>query len=147
MLVDATNSHGPHQVKLDSWVELAPFERLLNMEIQTAEEGHALLTMPFCFEYAQGAGIMHGGAITALADTALAMAVKTLLPENTHFGTISLETRFLKAVRQGQVQAEAKITEFVERDLTGEVSVRDDEGNEVMLSVAKFRVARKQNKT
>lgn len=135
---------GPHQVELDSWIALAPFENLLNMEIQTAASGKAVLTMPFLHEYSQGVGIMHGGAVTALADTALAMAVKSLLPEGTHFGTTSLDIKLHRAVRQGWITAHAEITEQIERDLVGIVKVLDEEGEVVFSCSANFKIARKQ---
>jgi len=42
---------------------------------------------------------MHGGALTALADTAVAMAIKSLLLEGTRFATIKLVMEFLAPVR------------------------------------------------
>ncbi len=73
-------STGPHRVRLEQWISCAPFERLLNMEIVEAKDGHAVLTMPFFYDLAQGAGLMHGGALVSLADTAVVMAIKSLLP-------------------------------------------------------------------
>ncbi|MCP4596784.1 PaaI family thioesterase [Neptuniibacter sp.] len=135
---------GPHKVKLDNWIQAAPFEELLNMEITQASDGKAILSMPFLYEFSQGAGIMHGGAIVALADTALAMAVKSLLPEGTHFGTIGLDVKFLRAMTHGNITATAEINSFVERDLKGVVLVKDSDRNEIMKATADFRVARKQ---
>jgi len=61
---------GPHNIKMENWISCAPFERYLGMEIIQAEEGRAILTMPFSPELAQGASLMHGGALMSLADTA-----------------------------------------------------------------------------
>ena len=54
---------GPHQFSMDSWIRCAPFERLLHMTILEAGGGKAVLTMPFLRDFAQGAGLMHGGAL------------------------------------------------------------------------------------
>ncbi len=62
---------------MESWISRAPFERLLHMEIVAAADGAATLTMPFLIDFAQGAGLLHGGALVSLADTAVAMAIKT----------------------------------------------------------------------
>ena len=144
MPTHAQKSTGPHSVKLSNWIQAAPFEELVNMDIKEASEGKAILSMPFFYEYSQGAGIMHGGAITALADTALAMAIKSLLPENTHFGTTALEVKFLRAVVQGEVNAVAVIVSYIERDLVGQVTVSDLDNKEIMTATANFRIARKQ---
>jgi len=102
-------STGPHNFSMPEWISCAPFERLLNMEIREAAEGRAVLSMPFLMQYAQGAGLMHGGALVSLADTAVVMAIKSLIPPETHFATISLETRFLRPVKHGIITAHASV--------------------------------------
>jgi acyl-coenzyme A thioesterase PaaI-like protein len=64
------SSTGPHSFELDRWINCSPFERLLNITIVEARDGKAVLTMPFLIEYAQGAGLMHGGALVSLAEFA-----------------------------------------------------------------------------
>lgn len=135
---------GPHQVMLSEWITEAPFEKLLNMKILRAVEGEAELTMPFLKEYAQGAGLMHGGALTALADTAVAMAIKSVLPEGTHFGTISLETRFCRPLREGWVTAKARVLSREDRDLVGVATVFDEQDQEIIEFTSRFRIARNQ---
>jgi acyl-CoA thioesterase len=73
-------STGPHRFHMEGWISCAPFERLLRMQIVEAKNGRATLTMPFLLDFAQGAGLMHGGALVSLADTAVVMAIKSLLP-------------------------------------------------------------------
>ena len=134
---------GPPPFSLSSWIDLAPFERILGMEIVRAEGGVAVLKMPFVVKLAQGKGLLHGGAITALADTAGAMAMKSLLAENTHFATVELSTSFLAPVRRGTVTARAVAEADPERERTYRVraSVSDDEGKEVAEFRSLFRVA------
>ena len=52
---------------------------------------------------------MHGGALVSLADTAVVMAIKSIIAPKTHFATISLETKFLYPVKQGVVTAKARV--------------------------------------
>ncbi len=140
-------STGPHTVKLDQWIDCAPFERLLNMEIVEAAGGRAVLTMPFYEQYAQGAGLMHGGALVSLADTAVGMAIKSLLPPDTHFATTRLETVFLYPVTKGVVTAEASVTRREGRILEGSAVVKNEEGREVMRFNSEFKVARERKQT
>ena len=81
---------GPHKFEMESWISCAPFERLLNMKIVEASAGRATLTMPFFVDFAQGGGLMHGGALVSLADTAVVMAIKSIIDPQTHFATVSL---------------------------------------------------------
>ena len=89
-----TNNHnGPHRFNMPAWISCAPFEQMLGMEIVKAEAGEAILRMPFIQSLAQGAGLMHGGALVSLADTAVVMAIKSIVDPGTHFATISMENR------------------------------------------------------
>lgn len=135
-------STGPHRVVLDHWIDCAPFERLLNMTIHKAENGNAQLSMPFCHEYAQGAGLMHGGALASLADTAVVMAIKSILPPESHFATIRMSAEFLYPVKEGVVTADAKVTSQQERIIEGEAIVHDDRDRPVFKFFSTFKSAR-----
>ena len=135
---------GPHRIEMAEWISCAPFERLLQMNIERAEGGVAVMTMPFTRELAQGAGLMHGGALVSLADTAVVMAIKSFLPPKTHFATISMESRFLYPVTRGIVTARARVTEADGRLLHGVAHLYDEEEREVMQFTSLFKVAKKQ---
>jgi acyl-CoA thioesterase len=136
------SSTGPHQFEMDGWISCAPFERLLSMEIVEAANGWAMLKMPFLIEYAQGGGLMHGGALVSLADTAVVMAIKSLIPAQSHFATILCEAKFLVPVKQGIVTAKAKVVERQGRTLKGRATVYDEEKKAVMEFSSTFKIAR-----
>jgi len=127
---------------MDGWISCAPFERLLSMEIVEAFDGQAILKMPFLIDYAQGGGLMHGGALVSLADTAVVMAIKTLIPAESHFATILCQAQFLLPVKQGAVTAKAKVVERQGRTLKGRATVYDDEERAVMEFSSTFKIAR-----
>lgn len=130
----------PLPFTLPAWVALAPFERYLGMEIVSAADGEAHLTMAFKGCHYQGTGLMHGGAVVSLADTALAMAIKTLLPPGTAFVTKELTLRFQAAVTEGSVSAQAKVTRCEGRDIDGSVTVYDRHQKPVAVFQAFFKV-------
>jgi len=132
---------GPHKFEMEEWISCAPFERLLNMKIIQAGEGQAVLTMPFIVELSQGSGLMHGGALVGLADTAMVMAIKSLVEPLTHFATISLQSRFLHPVKKGIVTARAQVKRHDGRKFTGKVSLFDEDEREVMQATSMFKVA------
>jgi len=133
---------GPHVIELADWISSAPFEDLLNISIVDAKEGSATLTMPFLYDYAQGAGLMHGGALVSLADTAMAMALKSLLKPGSRFATVQLETHFLKAVTQGIVTARAWVTGSEGRTYQGSAELYNDDNEEVVTFTATFKLGR-----
>lgn len=135
-------STGPHQVQMESWISCAPFEQHLKMEIVEAENGRAVLTMPVLFNFVQGGGLLHGGALVSLADTAVAMAIKSMLSPKTHFGTISMESKFLHPVRKGTVTARAKAKTLKDRVIEGEATVFDEAQTAVMVFTSVFKVAK-----
>jgi uncharacterized protein (TIGR00369 family) len=105
--------------ELPGWIACAPFEEYLGMNIEEAKDGHAVLTMPFLVKHAQGKGFMHGGAVTALADTTVAIAIKSILPEGTHFVTTDLNLKFHAPVTGGIVKAVASVKNIDERTFEG----------------------------
>jgi len=135
----------PLPFALPGWIALAPFEEYLGMRIDEAANGMAILSMPFCAALCQGMGLMHGGAVTSLADTALAIAIKTLLPETTHFVTIEMNLKFHAPVRWGKVKAIAHVTERSDRNIAGAVEVLTEEGIKAATFQAVFRVPRKRS--
>jgi uncharacterized protein (TIGR00369 family) len=133
--------------KLPEWIALAPFEEYLGMCIEEAAHGRAVLTMPFKAALCQGKGLMHGGAIVSLADTALAMAIKSILPEGTHFATIRMGLEFHAPVRWGVLTAIASVRERQERDIQGEAELITEEGIRAATFRATFRVKRQKNQS
>ena len=128
--------------ELPAWIAAAPFEEYLEMRIEEAAGGRAVLTMPFKVKHAQGKGLMHGGAVTALADTAVAMAIKSLLPEDTHFATVELNLQFHAPIRSGTVRAVAVAAFRAERTIEGEAEVFSEEGVKAATFRSVFKVKR-----
>jgi acyl-CoA thioesterase len=130
------------QFRMDGWLDTAPFEVLLGMRIEELGDGRAVLRMPFTVRLSQGGGVLHGGALTALADTAVALAVKTRLPDGTRFGTRELSMRFLAPVREGIVTAVAALERVEGRSFFAGAELLDEGGELVARFSAEFRVAR-----
>ena len=141
---DTPRSAESRQFVMDGWLDTAPFEQLLGLQIEEVAQGRAVLSMPFTVKLCQGMGLLHGGALTTLADTAVAMAIKSLLPEGTRFATIELSTRFLAPLREGRVTATATVAPPQERLFRGEALLTDAQGRELVRFTSLFKVARGQ---
>ena len=129
-------------IEMNQWISCSPFERLLNMTIVEACDGRATLTMPFLMDYAQSAGLMHGGALVTLADTAVAKAIKSIIAPLSHFVTTELESRFLLSVTKGIVTAKAEVVSREGRRIKGKATLYDEEGRAVMEFCSTFKVSK-----
>ncbi len=132
------------QFELEEWIDSSPFEKLLGMQIERVADGQALLSMPFTVKLANGGGVMHGGAMTTLADTAVAMAIKSLLPPGTTFATTDLSMEFVAPVLAGQVTANARVRGPDGRMFYGECELRGEHDELYAKLTSTFKVARKQ---
>lgn len=132
----------PLPFKLSTWIACAPFEEYLGMSIEQVSPGAAVLSMPFKVKHTQGMGLMHGGAVTAIADTAVAMAIKSLLPEGTHFVTTELTLQFHAAVHSGGIRAMATVERIDERSFHGLAELFDYQGVKVATFNSNFRIPR-----
>jgi uncharacterized protein (TIGR00369 family) len=104
-----------------------PFPAHLGITIESLETGCARLSLRFRQELTQGTGIIHGGAITALCDTAVAVAIFTMLEEAEKILTVELSVNFL-APAGGDILATARILRKGHRTAVGEVDVIGADG-------------------
>ncbi|MDQ3805386.1 MAG: PaaI family thioesterase [Acidobacteriota bacterium] len=86
-----------------------PYARLLGLEFIAAERGAATFALDWREELSRMEGIMHGGALVSLLDTAAAFAVLTLLPPGGRTVTVDLTVHFLRPVASGRIEARARV--------------------------------------
>jgi acyl-CoA thioesterase len=86
-----------------------PFWELLGIEVVEMEEGYAKLVMPFHEKLTQPFGIVHGGAIFSLADSAAAIAIVRTVEPGRRFVTVEMKINYLAPVNEGVMEAKAKV--------------------------------------
>jgi acyl-CoA thioesterase len=86
-----------------------PFAELLGLEFVSASRGTAAFALTLRPELTRMEGIMHGGALASLLDTAAAFAVHTLLPPEGRTVTVDLTIHYLRPVSSGRVEARARV--------------------------------------
>lgn len=82
---------------------------LLGMQIVTAESGIGRVSIQIDKRLMHPQQIVHGGVIFTLADTAMSMALISVLPAGTPFGTLEAKINFMLPVHKGELLAEGKI--------------------------------------
>jgi len=85
--------------------------RLLGMRIEALEDGIGRVSIQVDERLMHPQQIVHGGVIFTLADTAMSMALISVIPPGTRFSTIEAKINFLAPVRAGELQAEASIVQ------------------------------------
>jgi uncharacterized protein (TIGR00369 family) len=86
--------------------DLVPFTKTLGIEVLHQSKEEVRARMPWAPERCTAGGVMHGGALMALADSTGALVAFLNLPEGAA-GTTTIEskTNFLRAVRDGYAEA------------------------------------------
>jgi acyl-CoA thioesterase len=85
------------------------FLQLLGMQVDTADSGVGRMHIQVDERLLHPYQIVHGGVIFALADTAMAIALLSVLPAGTRTSTIEAKINFFLPVLAGELVAEATI--------------------------------------
>lgn len=86
-----------------------PFWKLLGIKVVEIDDGYAKLVMPFHEKLTQPYGIVHGGAIFSLADSAVAIATTSIVEPERKVLTIEMKINFLAPVKDGVMEAKARV--------------------------------------
>jgi acyl-CoA thioesterase len=121
-------------------VEAAPYYQLLQISLEEIAAGFARFRMPFRRELTQAYGVAHGGAITSLADTAVAFALMTLIQPGERVTTVEMKINFLAAVTDGELIGEARIFQKGKRLALAEMEVKDGKGKPVAKGLATYMI-------
>jgi 1,4-dihydroxy-2-naphthoyl-CoA hydrolase len=97
------------ETDLSAITDLLPFAALIGIELLEATPDLVRARLAWAQERTTMAGIMHGGALMALADNTGGICAFMNLPEgSTGTATIESKTNFMRAVRDGDVTATAR---------------------------------------
>ena len=111
-----------------------PFAKLLGIEVDSSEPGHAVLSMKLRDDLMRNNGIAHGGAIATLIDSAMAIAIMALLAEGERTVTVDLTIHYLRPLSEGTARASARVVRAGRRVIT--VSAELFDHNEKLSATA-----------
>lgn len=118
------------------------FWTTLGMKLIDAGRGWSKVHLPFSPALANGAGVMHGGAVFTAADAAVGVAAMGLLEADENVATIEMKVNFIKPVTDGEIVAEARILHKGRNTAVGEAVVKDADGRLVAQALATYAVLR-----
>jgi len=120
----------------------APYFQLLGMEVVELADGYARLIVPVDDGMNSVLGALHGGVLSSLADSAVAMALFTVIEHGEKPVTVELNINYLKPARGNHLTAEARIVSRGRTIAVGDVDITDDSGRLIAKSRATYMVVR-----
>lgn len=106
-----------------------PLTRTLGVTAEKAERREVVLRLEWAEGLCTAGGVLHGGALMALADSAGATCAFLNLPEGaTATSTIESKTNFMRAVRSGAVTARATLLHAGRTTIVVETTITDGDG-------------------
>jgi uncharacterized protein (TIGR00369 family) len=117
-----------HIERLSSALNSVPFAKLLGIELEEIDSGIATLAFDIKPELKQNHGVVHGGAIASLIDSATAFAIISLLPLEEHATTVDLTISYLRPLTEGRVRAVARVLRSGKRLIVVSAELLDERG-------------------
>jgi len=108
-----------------------PFAVGVGVEVTAATSAEVRGRLAWAADRCTTAGVLHGGAIMALADTLGAICAFLNLPSGAGTSTIESKTNFFAAVRSGHVEAVTHPLHVGRRTIVVQTDVRDATGRRV----------------
>lgn len=106
--------------------ESVPFAHLLGISLGEVKRGAATLHLEVRDELRQNNGVVHGGAVASLVDSAAAFAILTILEADQRSTTVDLTIHYLRPLTKGRVTAQARLLRAGRRIITVSVDVYDE---------------------
>jgi uncharacterized protein (TIGR00369 family) len=91
-------------------------------------------------ELTQNAGFAHGGVSTSLIDSAVGLALCTMIDRRDLITTIDLQVNFLAPAKPGLLTARGEIIHKGKRIAVGDAKVTDEKGRLVSKGTATYMI-------
>ena len=115
--------------KLIEMVNTSPYPRHLRMELVSISVDQAVVKLNTEQCHLQPFGIVHGGVLATLVDTATFWSVFLRLPEDAGLVNIDLKLNYLKSISTGMLTAQGRCIRAGRTINYAEASVKDKKGN------------------
>ena len=122
--------------------ESMPLAELLGFEALEGDLEGVVLRGSWSKERCTAAGVLHGGYLMSLADSAAAALAFLNVPQGAATSTIEAKTNFLAAVREGTVTARAELVHKGRTTIVVQTDVTDDAGRLVSRTLQTQAVLR-----
>ena len=117
-----------------------PFYRFMGIHLTKLGWGRSEITIKVRSALTQRAGIAHGGVSAALIDSAVGLAICTLIDPGTAIMTIDLQVNFLAPAKPGSLTARGRVVHKGKRTAVGDCQVVDEHGKLVSRGSATYLI-------
>ncbi len=124
--------------RIQNALETVPFAKLLGIELEDMAPGTATLGFNIREDLKQNNGVVHGGAIASLVDTATAFAIISLLPPDEKATTADLTISYLRPLRNGRAHSTARVLRAGRRLIVVSAELIDDAGNLIATALSTY---------
>ncbi len=129
-----------HLEDLTERVRRSPFHQWAGLELLSVGEGTAELSMELQPHHFNPQGIVHGGIITAIADTSIGLALRSNLRPGLTHRTAQLNVHFLAKGEGNLLVGRGRSLHLGQRMGYGEAEVLDGEGRLLARATGTFIV-------
>jgi 1,4-dihydroxy-2-naphthoyl-CoA hydrolase len=110
---------------LDALAALLPFAADLRIRLEEATTERVVAVLPWAPRLCTTGGVLHGGALMTLADSAGALVAYLGLPEGASTATMTSTTQLFRPVAAGEVRAVAVALHRGRTAVTVQTTLRD----------------------
>jgi 1,4-dihydroxy-2-naphthoyl-CoA hydrolase len=110
----------------ESLVALMPFSADLGIRLEDATSDRVVAVLPWAARLCTAGGLLHGGALMTLADSAGALVAYLGLPEGASTATLTSTTQMFRPVLAGDVRAVAVALHRGRTAVTVQTTIRDE---------------------
>src|ERR1043166_4544227 len=115
-----------------------PYAKFLGLELGEIGNGEVVIFLDVRAELKQNQGVVHGGAVASLIDTASAFAVLTQIETHERVTTTDLTIHYLRPITAGRMTARAHIVRSGRRLFVLSVEVTNDDGKLIATAVTTY---------
>jgi|SRR5437870_9351681 len=115
-----------------------PYAKFLRLELGDVASGEVSIHLDVRDELKQNQGVVHGGAVASLIDTASAFAVLTQLALDERVTTADLTIHYLRPITSGRMVATARVIRGGRRLFVLSVDVTNDKDRLVATAVTTY---------
>lgn len=119
---------------MEDLLSAMPYGAELGIKVVDARPDEVRLRLEWSERLCTAQGVLHGGAMMSLADTAGAMCAFLNLPPDAGTSTIESKTNFFRAVRDGHVDAVARPLHIGRSTIVVQTDLHDASGRRVAIT-------------
>jgi 1,4-dihydroxy-2-naphthoyl-CoA hydrolase len=128
---EASESSPGQRLPHETMTALIPFASTLDLELVSAEPERVEGRLSWAPERCTSGGVLHGGALMAMADNFGGVCAYLNLPPQATTSTIESKTNFFRAVRDGRVRSVSHPLHVGRSTIVVQTDLFDEDGRRV----------------